>query len=50
MTNKTREGCLSRLIDVLEGEGAEIAIPRGRSEVTCPIVALQGWLAAAEIP
>jgi len=32
-----------------EGEGAEIAIPRGRSEVTCPVVALQSWLAAAQI-
>jgi integrase len=32
-----------------EGEGAEIAIPRGRSEETCPVVALQSWLAAAEI-
>jgi integrase len=32
-----------------EGEGAEIAIPRGRSDETCPVVALQSWLAAAEI-
>jgi integrase len=32
-----------------EGEGAEIAIPRGRSEETCPVAALQSWLAAAEI-
>jgi integrase len=32
-----------------EGEGAEIAIPRGRSKETCPVVALQSWLAAAEI-
>jgi integrase len=32
-----------------EGEGAEVAIPRGRSEVTCPVTALQTWLNAAEI-
>ena len=32
-----------------EGEGAEIAIPRGRSDETCPVAALQSWLAAAEI-
>ena len=32
-----------------EGEGAEIDIPRGRSEVTCPVDALQSWLTAAEI-
>jgi hypothetical protein len=32
-----------------DGEGAEIAIPRGRSEATCPVVALQSWLAAAQI-
>jgi integrase len=32
-----------------EGEGAEIAIPRGCSEETCPVVALQSCLAAAEI-
>ena len=32
-----------------EGEGAQIAIPRGRSDVTCPVSALRDWLAAAEI-
>jgi len=32
-----------------QGEGAHIAIPCGRSEETCPVVALQSWLAAAEI-
>jgi integrase len=32
-----------------EGEGAEVAIPRGRSEATCPVTALQTWLTAAEI-
>jgi integrase len=32
-----------------EAEGAEIAIPRGRSDETCPVAALQSWLAAAEI-
>jgi hypothetical protein len=32
-----------------EGEGAEIVIPRRRSEETCPVAALQSWLAAAEI-
>jgi integrase len=33
----------------MEGEGAEIAIPGGRSEATCPVGCLQAWLAAAEI-
>src|SRR5208337_850958 len=32
-----------------EGEGAEIAIPRGQSPETCPMTALQQWLTAAEI-
>ena len=32
-----------------EGEGAEIAIPRGQSPETCPVTALQQWLTAAEI-
>ena len=32
-----------------EGEGAEIAIPRGQSPETCPVAALQQWLTAAEI-
>ena len=32
-----------------EGEGAEIAISRGRSDATCPVAALQAWLAAAEV-
>jgi len=32
-----------------EGQGAEIALPRGRSEETCPVTALQVWLEAAEI-
>src|SRR5271157_1420107 len=32
-----------------EGEGAEIAIPRGQSPETCPVTALQGWLTVAEI-
>ena len=31
------------------GEGAEIAIPRGRSEETCPVAALKVWLEAAEL-
>jgi integrase len=31
------------------GDGAEIAIPRGRSEETCPVIALQTWLTSAEI-
>ena len=31
------------------GEGAEIALSRGRSEETCPCHALQAWLAAAKI-
>ena len=32
-----------------EGEGAEIAIPRGRSPETCPVKNLQQWLTAAAI-
>jgi integrase len=32
-----------------EGEGAEIAIPRGRSPETCPVTALQQWLTAGGI-
>ena len=32
-----------------DGEGAEIAIPRGRAAETCPVAALRAWLAAAEI-
>ncbi len=32
-----------------EAKGAEINIPRGRSEETCPVTALQAWLTAAEI-
>jgi hypothetical protein len=27
-----------------QGEGAEIAIPRGRAEETCPVAALKEWL------
>ena len=32
-----------------EGEGAEIAIPRGRADDTCPVAALKEWLALSEI-
>ena len=32
-----------------EAKGAEINIPRGRSEETCPVTALQAWLTAGEI-
>src|SRR4051794_14286237 len=32
-----------------EGQGAGIAIPRGRSQETCPVTALQQWLTGAEI-
>ena len=32
-----------------EGQGADIAIPRGQSQETCPITALQQWLTAAGI-
>ncbi len=32
-----------------EGEGAQIAIPHGRAEATCPVSALRDWLAAAEV-
>ena len=31
------------------GDGAEIAIPYGRSEDSCPVAALQAWLTAAQI-
>jgi integrase len=32
-----------------DGEGAEIAIPRGRADDTCPVAALKTWLEQAEI-
>ena len=32
-----------------EGQGAEIAIPRGRSDETCPVTALHTWLTVAQI-
>jgi integrase len=32
-----------------EGEGAEIAVPRGRSPETCPVTALDQWLTVAGI-
>jgi integrase len=32
-----------------EGEGAEIAIPRGRATDTCPVAALKGWLELSKI-
>jgi integrase len=32
-----------------EGQGARIAIPRGQSQETCPVTALQQWLTEAEI-
>lgn len=32
-----------------EGEGARVAIPRGRAEETCPVIALQAWLTLAGI-
>ena len=32
-----------------EGEGAEVAVPRGHSPETCPVTALQQWLTAAGI-
>jgi integrase len=32
-----------------EGEGAEIAIPRGRADDTCPVAALEEWLDVSEI-
>ena len=32
-----------------DGKGAEITIPRGRSEEAAPVTALQAWLTAAEI-
>ena len=33
----------------IEADGARIGIPRGRSEITCPVRALQAWLQAAGI-
>jgi integrase len=32
-----------------EGEGAEIAIPRGQADETCPVAALRTWLELSEI-
>lgn len=32
-----------------QGDGAEIAIPRGRAEETCPVATLEDWLELAEI-
>jgi integrase len=32
-----------------QGEGAEIAIPRGKAEETCPVAALKDWLTLAEV-
>ena len=32
-----------------QGEGVEIAIPRGKAEETCPVAALKEWLDLAEI-
>ena len=32
-----------------DGKGAEIAIPYGRSDETCPVAALKAWLEQAEI-
>ena len=32
-----------------QGEGAEIAIPRGQSDDTCPVAALKTWLELSEI-
>jgi integrase len=32
-----------------QGEGAEIAIPRGKAEETCPVAALKDWLELAEL-
>jgi integrase len=32
-----------------EGEGAEIAIPRGQANDTCPVTALKAWLDLSEI-
>ena len=32
-----------------QGEGAEIAIPRGRADDTCPVTALKTWLELSEI-
>ena len=31
------------------GEGAEIAIPRGQADDTCPVAALKVWLALSEL-
>jgi len=32
-----------------EGEGAEISVPRGQSDETCPVAALKAWLAESEV-
>ncbi len=48
----TREG-MTLLIERSKtdkaGEGVEIAIPHGRSEQTCPVLALKAWLTAGKI-
>ena len=48
----TREGVTLLIIRSKSdkaGEGAEIAIPRGSSGLTCPVTALRAWLKAARI-
>jgi integrase len=48
-TNEGMTILLERSKTDKEGEGAEIAIPRGRSDETCPVVALQTWLTVGQI-
>jgi integrase len=33
-----------------EGQGREIGIPRSRKSATCPVAALEAWLALAQSP
>ena len=44
-----RDELIERSKTDAQGEGAEIAIPRGHADDTCPIAALKSWLELAEI-
>ena len=48
-TNRGMKLLIERSKTDTEGEGAEIAIPRGQSPETCPVTAVQQWLTAAKI-
>jgi integrase len=49
---KTREGIILTLRwskTDQEGQGTELAIPKGRKPATCPVTILEAWLSRAEI-